>query len=388
MKTIISLLLLIILLTACAADNDRLAPDAMQSSASSSEPEAPSGPGAQEISESSMESSSPEMSESTPPPAPEVSEQNYTESVNSALSLIPGSDRLLESEQGIFLLKEYGFDMAWMEANAIENLDRGTEALQLPQNQMTYTYFLLLPKYVGSTVVVQALDWNGTEFAPTKTLYQNESAPDNYGLVLTSTEPEASASLRVTVTYGGVESSYTFSYDGRGDRPQIQVLPGDERWHETMPRQWRVESPRGDVGVIVMDIPIDWEIREDGLTIFTVNLSREDGRAASYRIWFGGISELSPEEYLAPMDDGVGGEILLNDGLVCSWVMSADSPTAYHYALEVDGVTVTLMTNVSENVSDYPEPDGSYRAAFGAPHEFIPGFQDSLQSIQVLERGQ
>lgn len=174
---------------------------------------------------SSQSEASEEQKEALPQVDSKPAEQS-SDQINSATALIPGGDRLLASSQGLFLLKEYGLEMKWMEANQIENLDRGTPVTDQG------TYFLFLPKYQRSLVEVQRLEWNGTDFVPVETLYHNENTPDSYGLILTSDEPEASANLRVTVTYGKEQSSRTFSYDGRGDRPAVMVFPGDERWWE------------------------------------------------------------------------------------------------------------------------------------------------------------
>ncbi len=149
------------------------------------------------------------------------------DAINSALALIPGSERLAASGESLFMLKEYGFEMKWMEANQIAHLERGTPTAQ------DETYFLLLPKYTGSQVEVYRLEWKDAEWVPVKTLYSNKSTPDNFGLVLTSNEPEAGPNLRVAVRYGGQEYSWNFGYDGRGDRPAILALPQDEKWWET-----------------------------------------------------------------------------------------------------------------------------------------------------------
>lgn len=146
--------------------------------------------------------------------------------VNGALRLIPGGEKLLSSDEGLFLLKEYGAELKWTEANQIAALERGTPT------EDKGMYFLLLPKYAGSQITVERLKWDGSDFTPEKTLYSKSSAPGDYGLVLTSDEPEASPNLRVTVTYEKRQSSYTFGYDGRGDRPDVLVFPGDEKWWE------------------------------------------------------------------------------------------------------------------------------------------------------------
>ena len=215
MNRIYSLLLaLLLILSGCKKTNDTANSSLQKSSESAAESEL-----------SSQTETSEEQSEALPQVESNSSEQASPQ-INSATALIPGADRLLASSQGLFLLKEYGLKMKWMEVNQIENLDRGTPITDHG------IYFLLLPKYQGSLVKVERLGWNGTDFAPVETLYHHESTPDNYGLVLTSDEPEASVNLRVTVTYGKEQSSRTFNYDGRGDRPAVMVFPGDERWWE------------------------------------------------------------------------------------------------------------------------------------------------------------
>ncbi len=126
---------------------------------------------------------------------------------------------------GLFLLKEYGTEMNWAEAKQIGKLDRGTPATETGEY---YTYFLVLPKYVGSRVEVCRVSWDGADFSPTKTIYFNESTQDDYGLILTSTEPDAAASLSVTVTHAEKKYRYLFLGDGRGDRPAVRVFPRDE----------------------------------------------------------------------------------------------------------------------------------------------------------------
>jgi hypothetical protein len=145
--------------------------------------------------------------------------------LNSALELIPGGEKLLDDEQGLFLLKEYGFEMKWVEANQIEFLERGTPPVE------DESYFLLLPRYTGSMIQVERLGLGADgSILVEESLYQNESTPDGYGLVITSNEPETAPNLRVTVSYDDNSYSHIFFYDGRGDRPEVLVYPTDENW--------------------------------------------------------------------------------------------------------------------------------------------------------------
>lgn len=149
--------------------------------------------------------------------------------VNSAISTIAGADRLLnETDNNLFLLKEYGTATA-DEVNQIENLVIGTTE---EESGEYYTYFLLVPKYTGSTIKLERVEWDDetSDVKPTETAYEINETPDNYGLIIASNEPEALPNLRVTVSYGTESYSYVFSYDGKGDRPEILVFPEDENW--------------------------------------------------------------------------------------------------------------------------------------------------------------
>lgn len=142
--------------------------------------------------------------------------------LNNALHIIPEGNKMLDTnDQNIFLLKSYEYDMKWMEVNQIKNLDRGTE---LTTNQ---EYFLLIPKYSGTKIEVNEVEWdnNTMSLIPTKTLYTNNATLDDYGLILTSIEPDGIPSLSVTVTYEDKQYTYYFQADGKGDRPKTQYYP-------------------------------------------------------------------------------------------------------------------------------------------------------------------
>lgn len=213
MKKILALLLILLLLTGCRTNRGQsssFAPDEN----GQTQPPASSAPG----------------EESSAPPADEGAEESEPEAeqsiLNSAMEQIAGGEKLRDSQTGLFLLREYPSGMKWMEANRLENLERGTPTAD------EGTYFLLIPKYIGSAVKVQRMEWNEKDFVPTKTLYHNKSTPDSYALVLTNDEPEGGPNLRVVVTVDGQESICLFSYDGKGDRPEVRVFPDDERWWE------------------------------------------------------------------------------------------------------------------------------------------------------------
>lgn len=169
----------------------------------------------------SDEASSEEEKDTTVDESNESSTDGATEGqINSALTFIPEVEQLSDTK-GIFLLKRYGYDMGWMEANQIANLERGTSTSERG------VYFLVVPKFVGSTIEVQSLIWDETnlKLVTDGTVYRKELTPDNFGVIITNGEPEGIPNLQVTVTYGQEQGSYVFSYDGRGDRPAVMMLP-------------------------------------------------------------------------------------------------------------------------------------------------------------------
>lgn len=369
MKSILAILAVSLLLLAGCRENS----DTPDSSISAST----SGPTSSQI-ESSGYSEAPQEIDAVKPSLIESSTpEQQDRRLNSALDLILGGKRLLADEQGLFLLKEYGSGMKWTEANQLEHLDRGTPVTDLG------TYFLMLPKYTGSVVEVQRLAWNDTDFVPSETLYRNESTPDSYGLVLTSDELEGGPNLYVTVTNGNEQSSCTFSYDGQGDRPAVMVFPGDERSWENQLGFKLFQSLSGN-HTIQMEIPDEWDVMEPPkeLPHIIVTLSPE-GKQVSYNIWFIDTADVSPEEYLEPMNEGLAGDFTLEDGRIGYYIMSKDSPISYTYALKVDGLTVVMMSHFLEDIPE-PLPEGGYRSMLRPPHEAIPEFIKSLQSIQVI----
>lgn len=307
------------------------------------------------------------------PSEPEASDSgdwlDITLACNSGLELIPGGDLLMDSAQGLFMLKEYGFEMKWSEANQLEHLERGTPV----DADRHDTYFLLLPKYIGSQITVERLDWSEDkkEFVSTSTLYSHEDIPDSYGLILTSDEPETWPNLRITVEYQGKKADYTFSYDGRGDRPAIQILPRSEQESDTavssvtVPHRLEI-----DTFLLSMEIPAAWEATDIGFYFSHV----EGDREIAYTAVFYPVSEEPLEDALKPeTENDPLYQFTLADGRTSYAVLERDSPSKYFYVLETDGRLITLMVMLSENVPAVTGPEG-FRTLLLPPHEATTEF--------------
>lgn len=211
-----------------AADIASAIGEALGSLESTQESAAESGADLQPAAPKNKPSEAGESSVSEKPPESSAAASQEDE-LNSALLLIPGGERLLESDdQNLFLLKEYGLEMQWTEADTLEHLEQGTPGDAVGEYDV---HFLLIPKYTGTRVEVNRVDYDESKgLYPSDTIYQNANTPDSYGLVLTSSEPEGIPDLSVTVEYGGATYTYVFYYDGRGDRPALLALPEDEDW--------------------------------------------------------------------------------------------------------------------------------------------------------------
>lgn len=135
---------------------------------------------------------------------------------NLALDRIEGFE---EMEDGVLLaIKNYYYEMRWTEANRIENLERYDFR---DQN----AYFLVAPCYPGSRIVVEALKFDGAKFAPDGILYELDSTPDDYALIVNSIMPEGGPDKQVVVEYGDKRAVFQFGAIGlRGDEPVPRMI--------------------------------------------------------------------------------------------------------------------------------------------------------------------
>lgn len=126
--------------------------------------------------------------------------------VNAAVEKVQKLSRMPEEAAGGVRL--YGSEMDWRETEGIQNLERYTAA------DGDGDYFLVLPQYNHSAVMVSALTWQEEtgELVPGEIQYECRDTPEDYGLLLEILVPEGIPALRVTVTGGGITANYDISY--------------------------------------------------------------------------------------------------------------------------------------------------------------------------------
>ena len=132
---------------------------------------------------------------------------------NPALDKVKGFEQLEDS--GLLAVKNYHDNMGWMEANQIGQLDR-------VDFHESGAYFLAVPCFTGSRVVVESLKFEGDNVVPDKILYEIQSTPKDYALIVNSSLPDNGADKQITVEYNGTRE--VFRFDASSLRSD-EVLP-------------------------------------------------------------------------------------------------------------------------------------------------------------------
>lgn len=88
---------------------------------------------------------------------------------------------------------------------------------------------LIVPKYNGSTVTAQRVQFEDEEFVIKETLYSKEQTEDNYGLMLETIRPEGIPELMLTITANGKSIEYLVAYNGKDSTPPIEYLELEEQ---------------------------------------------------------------------------------------------------------------------------------------------------------------
>ena len=219
-------------MTACSKDKEKDSRPDSVSSESREETSASSEPNIQSNEESGKEeapsqsSSKSESSIVSKPPASssagesQKSPQQEIPKINSAVKKVVDSE---PQSEYMFIIEKFGMeaDVPWSKINKITNLDRGN----MLEGDYIY-YYLFVPRNNKTSVKLYSMKENDARdgLERDELVYENSSTPDDYALVINTIEPEAFYDYELEVTFEGKTELYQFSYDGRGDRPDVQII--------------------------------------------------------------------------------------------------------------------------------------------------------------------
>ena len=130
---------------------------------------------------------------------------------NTALERIP---ELADIPENMLAgMVEYNIDVNWHDVLTIETVeDSGTNG---------YSVYLFVPYYTGSTIQVYSIKYDETaeKIVEDELIFESTNTPDDYGLIISSNEPEGMPDYSVVITYNSESATHMFSYYGRGEYP-------------------------------------------------------------------------------------------------------------------------------------------------------------------------
>lgn len=111
---------------------------------------------------------------------------------------------------------------------SIEMLEDFTH-LEAYRHSVQEERILIIPKYNGSKVMVQRVEFDGKDFVVKKILYSKEQTDNNYGLLLETIRPEGVPELMITIiTPDNNKIDYLVAYNGKDGIPALEYLTLEE----------------------------------------------------------------------------------------------------------------------------------------------------------------
>ena len=148
---------------------------------------------------------------------PQEDSSQTTAQVNRAIARIANFASM--QDDAVLAVKNYYYNMGWMEFGEITHLER-----YYPLSDGAY--FLIVPRFVHSDIVVETMEFRDGDFSPGKITYEKKDTPDDFALVLDTIIPEGGPALRVTVMHGRKSGQYNFTVGQSGMEEYPMVKEG------------------------------------------------------------------------------------------------------------------------------------------------------------------
>lgn len=90
--------------------------------------------------------------------------------------------------------------------------------------QQTEERFLLIPAESVDSIIIWAMEFNGTDHVRTGSVYENHTIGDNFVLDLIVMRPEGGPHFQLSINGEAGKADYYITYDGKDGTPNIEYI--------------------------------------------------------------------------------------------------------------------------------------------------------------------